>query len=213
MTLLPGLLVIACSAGFSASSLCHCSVARLCSTLCDPIDCTLAGFPDLHRLPEFSQTHVRWVSDAIPPSHPLSPPSPPALYLSQHKGVFQRVGCSHRVAEVLELQHQSFQWIFRTDFLYDGLVGSPCSPRDSQESSPAPQFKGINSLALRLLSVFYWFINCPVHSSWSNVFWKYSDTVSSFTQGAVILVVWHLSSPFLPLSEKLWSDPYLEPAI
>ena len=64
-------------------------------------------------------------------------------------GLFQWVSSSHEVAKVLEfqLQHQSFQWIFRTDFLYDGLVGSPCSPRDSQESSPTPQFKSINSSA------------------------------------------------------------------
>ena len=60
---------------------------------------------------------------------------------------------SHQVAKVLEfrLQHQSFQWIFRTDFLQDGLVGSPCSSRDSHESSPTPQFKSINSSALSLL--------------------------------------------------------------
>ena len=65
---------------------------------------------------------------------------------------FQWVCFSHQVAEVLELQlqHQSFQWIFRTDFLQDGLVGSPCSSSDSQESSPAPQFKSINSLAFSL---------------------------------------------------------------
>ena len=68
-------------------------------------------------------------------------------------GSFQWVSSSHKVAKVLEfqLQHQSFQWIFRTDFLYDGLVWSPCSPRDSQESSPTPQFKSINSSALNFL--------------------------------------------------------------
>ena len=62
---------------------------------------------------------------------------------SQHQGLFQWVSSSHQVAKVLEfqLQHQSFQWIFRTDFLQDGLVGSPCSPMDSQESSPTPQCK------------------------------------------------------------------------
>ena len=67
--------------------------------------------------PEFAQTHVHWVSDAIQPFHPLSPPSPPALNLSQHQGLFQWVGSSHQVAKVLELQlqHQSFQWIFRVD--------------------------------------------------------------------------------------------------
>ena len=80
-------------------------------------------------------------------------PSPPAFNLSQHQGFFQWVSSSHQVARVLELQsqHQSFQWTFRTDLLEDGLVGSPCSPRDSQESSPTPQFKSINSLALSFL--------------------------------------------------------------
>ena len=65
-------------------------------------------------------------------------------------GSFQWVSSLHQVAKVLEfqLQHHSFQWTPRTDLLYDGLVGSPCSPRDSQESSPTPQFKSINSLAL-----------------------------------------------------------------
>ena len=84
------------------------------------------------------------------PSHPLSFPSPPALNLSQHQGLFKWVSSSHQVAKVLEfqLQHQSFQWSPRTDLPYDGLVGSPCSPRDSQESSPTPQFTSINSLAL-----------------------------------------------------------------
>ena len=66
--------------------------------------------------PEFTQTHVHWVSDAIQPSHPLSPPSPPALNLSQHQGLFWWVGSSHQVAQVLELQHQSFQWIFRVEY-------------------------------------------------------------------------------------------------
>ena len=96
------------------------------------------GLPVHHQLPEFIQTHVHRVSDAIQPSHPLSSPSPPAFNLSQHQGLFQWVNSSHEVAKVLEfqLQHQSFQWIFRTDLLQNGLVGSPCSPRDSQESSP-----------------------------------------------------------------------------
>ena len=113
------------------------------------MDCSTPGFPGLHCIPEFAQTHV---SDAIQPSHPLSPPSP-AFSLSQHQGLFQWVGPSHQVARVLELQlkHQSFQWIFNVDFLWDWLVWSPCSPRDSQESFPAPQFESINSLALSLL--------------------------------------------------------------
>ena len=106
-----------------------------------------------HQLPEFTQTHVHRVSDAIQPSHPLSSPSPPAPNPSKHHGLFQWVNSSHEVAKVLEfqLQHQSFQWTPRTGLLYNGLVGSPCSPRDFQESSPAPLFKSINSLVLSFL--------------------------------------------------------------
>ena len=98
---------------------CCCSVAHSCPTLCNPMDCSMPGFPVIHYLPEFAQTHVHWVDDAIKPSHSLSPPSPPALNLSQYQGLFQWVSSSHHIAKVLEsqLQHQSFQWIFRTDFL------------------------------------------------------------------------------------------------
>ena len=86
-------------------------------TLCNPMDSSTPGLPDHHQLLEFTQTHVHWVSDAIQLSHPLSSPS--AFNLSQHQGLFQWVSSLHQVAEVLELQlqHQSFQWIFRTDFL------------------------------------------------------------------------------------------------
>ena len=114
------------------------------------MDCNTPGFPVHHQLPEFTQTHIHWVGNAIQPSHPLSSPSPPAFNLSQNQGLSQWGSSSHQVAKVLEfqLQHQSFRWIFRTDFLQDWLVGSPCCPRDSQESSPKPQFKSINSSVL-----------------------------------------------------------------
>ena len=137
----------------SWASLQFSSVAQSCLTLCNPMDCSTPGFPVHHQLLEPTQTHVHWVGDAIQPSHPLLSLSPPALNLSQHQGLFKWVSSSHQVAKVLELQlqHQSFQWTFRTDFLYDGLVGSPCSPRDSQESSPTPQFRRINSSALSFL--------------------------------------------------------------
>ena len=92
---------------------CCCSVAKSCPTLCDPINGSMPGFSVLHYLPEFTQTHVHWVRDAIQPSHPLLSPSPLVLNLSQHQSLFQWVGSSHQVAEVLELQHQSVQWIFR----------------------------------------------------------------------------------------------------
>ena len=71
---------------------CYCSVAQWCPTLCDPMNCSKPGIPVLRNLPEFAQTHVHRVGDVIQPSHPLSSPSPPALNLSQHQGLFQWVG-------------------------------------------------------------------------------------------------------------------------
>ena len=119
------------------------SVAQLCLTLCYPMNCSTPGLPVHHKLPESTQTHVHRVGNAIQPSHPLSSPSPPAPNPSQHQGLFQWVNSSHEVAKVLEfqLQHQSFQWTPRTDLLQDEMVGSPCSPRDSQESSPTHSSK------------------------------------------------------------------------
>ena len=124
-----------------------------------------------HARPPCPSSTPRIYSNSCPlswwclqPSHPLSSPSPPAFNLSQHQGLFKWVSSSHQVAKLLEfqLQHQSFQRIFRTDFL---LVRSPCSPRDSQESSPTPQFKSINSLALS-------FLHSPtltsIHNYWKN---------------------------------------------
>ena len=117
------------------------------------MDYTTPSHPIHYQLLELTQPHVYWVGDAIQPSHPLSFPSPPTFNLSQRQGLFQWVSSLHQVAKVLEfqLQHQSFQWIFSTDLLQDELVGSPCCTRDSQESSPTPRFKSINSLALSFL--------------------------------------------------------------
>ena len=149
------------------------SATQLCTTLCHPMDCSTQGFPLLYRLLELSQIHVYWVSDAIQPSHPLSSPSP-AFSLSQHQGLFQGVSSLHQVAKLLELQlqHQSFQWIFRIDFHEDGLVGSPRSSRDSQESSLTWQIKSIN---FSVLSLFY----CPtltsIHDYWKNHSFHYTD--------------------------------------
>ena len=97
------------------------------------MDCSTPGFPVHHQIPELTQTSVHWVSDAIQPSHPLSSPSPLAFNLSQHQSLFQRVSSLHQVDKGLEFQflHQSFQWIFRTGFLWVWLVGFPCCPRDS----------------------------------------------------------------------------------
>ena len=143
------------------------SVFQSCSTLCNPMNRSTPGLPVHHQLPEFTQTHAHQVGDAIQPSHPLSSPSPPAPNPSQHQGLFQRVNSLHEVAKVLEfqLQHLSFQWTPRTYLLQDGLVGSPCSPRDSQESSPTPQFKSINFSVLS-------FLHSPtlttIHDHWKN---------------------------------------------
>ena len=123
------------------------SVAQSCPTLCDLMNRSTPGLPVHHQLPEFTQTHVHRVRNAIQPSHPWSSPSPPAPNPSQHQSLFQWVNSSHEVTKVLEfqLQHHSFQRNARADLLQNGLVGSPCSPRDSPESSPTPQFKSINS--------------------------------------------------------------------
>ena len=95
------------------------SVAQSCLTLCYPMNLSTPGLPVHHQLPEFTQTHVHQVGDAIQPFHPLLSPSPPAPNPSQHQGLFQWVNSSHEVAEVLkfQLQHQSFQWTLRTDLL------------------------------------------------------------------------------------------------
>ena len=95
------------------------SVTQLFSTLCNPRDCSTPSFPVHHQLPGLTETHVHWVSDAIQPSHPLPPPSPPTFNLSQYQGLLHWASSSHQVAKVSEfrLQHQSFQQIFRTDFL------------------------------------------------------------------------------------------------
>ena len=94
------------------------SVDNLCSALCDSMDFSTPGFPVLHHLPELTQTQVHWIRATIQPSHPLLLPSP-AFNLSQHRGLFQWVSSLHLIAKVsdLQLQDQSFQWIFRVDFL------------------------------------------------------------------------------------------------
>ena len=121
-------------------------VAKLCLTLCNPIDCSTPGFPVLHYLPEFAQTQVHWVGCYSVISSSATPFSF-CLHSFQHQGLFQWVGSSHQVAKVLELQlqHQSLNE-------YSGLISFRiCCPRDSQESSSAPQFESISSLVLSLL--------------------------------------------------------------
>ena len=122
-----------------------CSVAKVSDSF-DLMDCSTPGFPVLHYLLEFVQVHVHWVEDAIQPSHSLLPTSP-ALNLSQHQGLFQWVISSHQMAKVLELQlqHQSFQWIFKViSFRIDwfdllavqGTLKSLLQHHDSKTSVP-----------------------------------------------------------------------------
>ena len=145
------------------------SVAQSSLPLCDPMDCSTRGLPGHHQLLEFTQNHVHRAGDAIQPSQLLSSSSPPAFSLSQHQGLFKWVSSLHQVAKVLEfqLQHQSFQWIIQ-DWFPLGLTGlislqSNMSPRDSQESSPIPQFKSINYL---VLSLFYGPTFTFIHDYW-----------------------------------------------
>ena len=130
------------------------SVSQSCPTLGDPMNRSTPGLPVHHQILEFTQTRVHRVSDAIQPSHPRSSPSS-APNPSQHQSLFQWANSLHEVAKVLEFQlwHHSFQRNPRVDLLQNGLVGSPCSPRDSQESSPTPQFKSINSYSLLIIFI------------------------------------------------------------
>ena len=116
------------------------SVTQSCPTLCDPMHCSTPGLPVHQQLPELIQTHVHWVSDTIQSFHPLLSPSPPFFNLSLHQGRFKGVSSSHQVANILEfqLQHQSSQWTFGTDFLWAGLVGSHNILQDAYQSTHNP---------------------------------------------------------------------------
>ena len=142
-------------------------VIHLCPTLCHPMDCSMPGFPCPSPTP--------WAySNSCPSSrwcHPTTSssviPFSSCLQSFPASGSFQMSQSFPSCGQILEfqLQHQSFQWIFRTDLLYDGLVGSPCSPRDSQESSSTPQFKSMNS---SVLSFLYGPAVTSIHGYWKN---------------------------------------------
>ena len=144
------------------------------------MDSSTPGFPVHHQLPEPTQTHVHRVGDAIQPCSIVP-------FSSQHQDLFQWVSSSHQVAKVLEfqLQHQSFHWIFRTDVLQKGLIRSPCCLRDSQDSSPTPQFKSINSLALSFL---YSPTLSSIHDYWKNHSFDYQTFV-----GKVMSLLFNIS--------------------
>ena len=131
-------------------------VAQSCPILCDPMNCSTPGLPVLQRLPEFTQTHVHRVGDAIQPSHPLLFPSPPAPNPSQHQGLFQWVNSSHEVAKVLEfhLQHPSFQHpgliSFRMDWLDLLAVQGTLKSHLQHHSSKASIFQHSAFLTVQL---------------------------------------------------------------
>ena len=142
------------------------SVTQLCPILCDPMDCSTPGLPVHHPLPGFTQTHVHWVGDTIQTSSSVIPFSS-CLQSSPASGSFpvsqffpsggRSIGLSAS-ASVLTMNIQDW-------FPLDGLVGSPCSPRNSQESSPTPQLRSIDSLALSFL---YSPTLTSIHVHWKN---------------------------------------------
>ena len=147
------------------------SVAHSCPTLCDTMNHSTPGLPVHHQLPEFTQTHIHRVGDANQPSHPLSSPSPPALNLSQHQGLFQRVNSSHQVA-TLHMKYWSFSFSIIPSKEHPGLISFRMDwldllavQGDSQESSPTPQFKSISSSVLS-------FLNSPTLTSRTKMDWN-----------------------------------------
>ena len=154
-----------------------------CLTLCHPKDCRMPGSPVLHHLQDLAQTHVHWVSDAIQSTHPVSPSS---LWLQSFpaSGSFPMNQFLHQVARVLEVQHKSFLWIFRVDFLQDWLVWSPCSLSYSQVLSNTTVLQSINSSVHSLLY-------CPtlksIHDYWKNHSFDYTDLCR---QSSVYITEW-----------------------
>ena len=142
------------------------SVAQSCLTLGDPMNCSVPGLPVHHRFPEFIQTHIHWVSDAIQPSHPRSSPFPPAPNPSQYQSLsksqlFSWGGQSTGVSALASFLPKNTQgW---SPLKWTGWIS--LQSKDSQESSPTPQFKSINSLALS-------FLHSPtltsIHDHWKN---------------------------------------------
>ena len=127
------------------------------------------SFPVLHYLPEFAQTHVHWVGDAIQPSHPLFPASPPIFNLSQHQGLFQLISSLHPGGQSIGASASASVLPMN---IQDWLVWSPWCPRSSQDSSSAPQFKSITSWAFSLL---YGPSLISIHDYWKNHSFDYTN--------------------------------------
>ena len=143
------------------------SVAQSCPTLCDPMNRSMPGLPVHHQLPKSTQTHVHLVGNAIQPSHPLSSPSPPALNLSQHQGLFRLVS-----SDIRWPKYWSFNFNISPSNEHPGLISFRMDSLDllavqgTQESSPTLQFKSINSSALSFL---YSPTLTSIHNCWTNL--------------------------------------------
>ena len=148
------------------SSIQFCSVAQSCLTLCNPMDCSTPGFPVHHQFPEFTQTHVHWVGDAIQPSHPLSSPSPPTFSLSQNQ-----VLLNESVLPIRWPKYWNFSFNISPPNEYSGLTPFRMDWLDllaiqgTLKSSPTPQFISINSL---VLSFPYSPTLTSIHDYWKN---------------------------------------------
>ena len=130
-------------------------VTQSCPTLCNPMDCTMLGFPVCHQHPKLAQTHVHWAGDAIQPSNPLSPPSPLTFILFQHQGLFQWVSSLHQI-----VKYQNFSFNISPSSEYSGLIFFRINWFDLlviqgtfNESSPTPQFKSTHSPAFFMVQI------------------------------------------------------------
>ena len=193
------------------------SLTQSCPTLCDPMDCSMPGFPVYHQLPEPAQAHVHWVGDAIPPSHPLSLPSPPAFNLSQQWGLSQWVSTSHQVARVLEfqLQHQSFQWIFMTDLFrmdwldllaVQGTIKSLLQHHSSKASILwhsaffVVQFLHPYMTSGKIIALTLWIFVSKVMSLLFNMLFRLA--IAFLSRSMHLLIAWHQSPSAVILEPK-----------
>ena len=151
-----------CSRGLTPSC---CSVAQLRPALCNPMDCSTPGFLVPHHLPELAQTHVHWVGDTIRPSHPLSSPSPPAVNLSQHWGLFQWVSCSHQVADGIEASASVLPMNIQGWFPLALTHLISLQSKGLSGVFSTPQLKSINFSAL---SFVYSPTHTSIHDNWKN---------------------------------------------
>ena len=146
---------------------CYCSIAKLCLILCNPMDCSMPGIPVLHQLPELTQTHAHWVGDAIQPlTLCCSLLLPPSIFPSI------RVFSSESVIHIRWPKDWSFSFSISPSNEDSGLISFRMDrwdllavQGDSQDSSPAPQFKSINSLVLSFL---YSPTLTSIHDYWKN---------------------------------------------